>query len=226
MMIACWALLAAAPALARSEAPGAIKPGTAVELPRPHARGTLSVEEALARRRSVRDYARGSGVGLAEISQLLWAAQGITSAEGGRTAPSAGALYPIEVYLAVSQVDGVAPGVYRYETARHRLIRVIAGDRRRELAAAAYDQEPVRDAPAALVIAAVETRTAKKYGARAERYVKIEAGCVAENVALQAVASGLGTVVVGAFDDARLSSAVSLAPGEKPLLVMPFGKPR
>ncbi len=216
---------------ARSAKPPTPRAGAAgadavVELPKPRTRGSLSVEEALARRRSVRDFAANTPVTLEEVSQLLWAAQGTTSPDGKRTAPSAGALYPIEIYLVAARVEGLLPGLYRYETRRHRLVRIAAGDRRKELAAAALDQESVREAPAALVIAAVEKRTAKKYGSRAERYVKVEAGCVAENVALQAAASGLGTVVVGAFDDARLSAAAALAPGEQPLLVMPFGKPR
>lgn len=196
-----------------------------IALSAPAADGGMPVEEALERRRSVRSYAR-SPLTLAEISQLLWAAQGITAKDGGRTAPSAGGLYPLELYLVAGDVDGLEPGVYRYLIERHRLQKVAAGDIRRELMAAARDQRWVGRAPATLVVAGVVGRTAKKYGSRAGRYVWMEVGCVAENVYLQATAIGLGTTLVGAFDDEPVAQLVGLEAGEEPFAILPVGRRR
>jgi SagB-type dehydrogenase family enzyme len=182
----------------------------------------MSVEEALRRRRSLREF-RPAPLALTEAAQLLWAAQGRTAEDGRRSAPSAGALYPLEVFLVAGRVEGLAPGVYRYRPDGHVLERVTEGDRRRALSEAALGQAWVRSAPAALVLAAVHERTARKYGRRAERYVHIEVGTAAQNVALQAVALGLGTVLVGAFDDAELARASGLAPEERPLAILPVG---
>lgn len=194
-----------------------------VRLPPPRLTGGMAVESALQGRRSVREYARAA-LSLQELGQLLWAAQGTTSPDGHRTAPSAGALYPLELNVVAGNVTDLAAGVYRYLPAEHRLAPVAAGDRRRALAAAALDQDWMRSAPAALVIAAVHERTARKYGARAERYVHLEAGCAAENVALQAVALGLGTVVVGAFDDAEVAKVTALRAEERPIAILPLGR--
>jgi SagB-type dehydrogenase family enzyme len=193
-----------------------------IRLPEPRAPGATSVEEALRRRRSLREF-RPTPLTLAEAAQLLWAAQGRTAEDGRRTAPSAGALYPLEVFLVAGRVEGLAPGVYRYRPDGHILEPVIEGDRRRALSEAALGQGWVGGAPAALVVAAVEERTARKYGRRAERYVHIEVGAAAQNVALQAVALGLGTVVVGAFDDAAVARVAGLAPEERPLAILPVG---
>ncbi len=163
-------------------------------------------------------------VKLDDVRQLLWAAQGTTSPDGRRTAPSAGALYPIELYVIAGNVDGLAAGVYHYDARTERLDRVASGDRRAALSAAAHGQQSVASAPASIVIAAVYARTAAKYGRRAERYCAIEAGCVSQNISLQAVSRNLGTVLVGAFDDARVAQAVSVKEGETPLIIMPFGK--
>ncbi|HSP16551.1 MAG TPA: SagB/ThcOx family dehydrogenase [Thermoanaerobaculia bacterium] len=194
------------------------------KLPVPSKSGTVAVERALSSRRSVREFA-GSAIGLRDLSQLLWAAQGITTSDGRRAAPSAGALYPLQLYLFAGAVNGLPSGVYRYDARSHALEIVVAGDRRRELSGAAA-QPFVADAPAAIVITAVYPTTARKYGARAERYCAIEAGCASENVALQAVALGLGTVVVGAFDEARLRDAALMRRAETPLVIMPIGIPR
>jgi SagB-type dehydrogenase family enzyme len=193
-----------------------------VRLPEPRPGGEGSVEAALGRRRSVREWSRRP-VTLADASQLLWAAQGVTTSDGRRTAPSAGALYPLEVSLVAGQVVGLPAGVYRYRPEGHQLERVHGGDRRRALAEAALGQSCVRDAPLSLVVAAVHERTARKYGARAERYVAIEVGAAAENVALQAVSLGLGTVIVGAFDDQAVSRVVGLGPSERPAAIVPAG---
>lgn len=206
---------------AGGEAPEA----TAVELPAPRPEGGVSVEGALAGRRSVRSYS-GEPLSLAEAAQLLWAAQGITGPDGKRAAPSAGALYPLEIYLAAGAVEGLAAGVYRYRPAHHDLVPVEPGDHRAELAAAAGGQRWVRSAAAVLVVAAVYERTAVKYGRRASRYVHMEVGAAAENVYLQAGALGLGTVAVGAFDDGAVARALGLPPEQEPLLLLPVGRRR
>lgn len=190
-------------------------------LPEPRLTGDVSVEQALSERRSLRRFA-AAPVRLAEVSQLLWSAQGITDKEGGRTAPSAGATHPLEIFLVAGAVTGLDAGIYRYLPQRHELVRTAVGDRRAELAAAAY-QDWVRTAPAAIVIAAVEKRTAR-YGRRASLYVHMEAGAVTENVHLQAEALGLGTTVVGAFDDRDLKAAVGLEAQEEPLAILPVGR--
>lgn len=199
--------------------------GGAVELPEPRRSSEVSVESALARRRSVRDFA-AEPVSLAALSQLLWAAQGITSNDGLRTAPSAGALYPLEIYLVVGEAKGLLSGVYHYDPRRHRLLPQIVGDVRNALADAALEQEWVADAPALLVLAAAYQRTARKYGARAPRYVNMEVGHAAQNIYLQAVALDLGTVMVGAFRDRELKRVLRLPTHVEAVGVMPVGKPR
>lgn len=195
-----------------------------VALPEPREKGGVSVEEALSTRRSVREFAKRP-LSLVEIAQLLWAAQGTTDSRGYRTAPSAGALYPLEIYLVAGAVTGLEPGVYRYEPAGHRLTRRQSGDLRRNLARAAFEQDWVAQAPAILVIAAVPARSARKYGRRAPRYVRIETGHAAQNVYLQAEALGLGTCAVGAFDDGRLARVLELPKNTSAELVMPVGWP-
>ena len=207
------------PAMAQGDGEGAIA------LPQPSHHGKGSVEDALARRRSIREYA-DEPLPLAAVSQLLWAAQGITDRDGLRTAPSAGALYPLEVYLVAGSVTGLRSGVYRYDPRRHQLLLHAAGDLRKALSDAALEQDWVADAPAVLVLTAVYERTARKYGDRGPRYVHMEVGHAAQNIYLQAVALDLGTVMVGAFHDRRLHRVLRL-PGEaEPLGVMPVGKPR
>jgi SagB-type dehydrogenase family enzyme len=194
-------------------------------LPAPRLTGTVTIEAALRARRSVREFAR-SALGLAELSQLLWAAQGTSAADGRRTAPSAGALYPLELLVVAGDVAGLQSGVYRYRPKTHRLDLAVSGDRRRALAAAALGQDWMSAAPAVLVIAAVYARTERKYGERGARYVHFEAGCAAQNLALQAAALGLGTVVVGAFEDRAVATTAGLDGDERPLALMPVGRPR
>jgi SagB-type dehydrogenase family enzyme len=193
-----------------------------VTLPPPALTGPVSVEDALQRRRSVRAFS-SRALTLAEVSQLLWAAQGRTTADGHRTVPSAGATYPLELGLAVGRVEGLVPGLYRYDAAAHTLHRQRVGDLRAELATAVLGQAWVGTAPALLVITAVPQRTAGKYGERALRYAQIEVGHVSQSVYLQATVRGLGTTFVGAFDDARLGRMLELPPGQLPLGLMPVG---
>lgn len=191
---------------------------TAFDLSPPDLTGGATLSAALARRRSVRAF-DPRPLTLAELSQLLWAAQGATSEDGRRTAPSAGALYPLEVRAVLAE------GVFRYEPDGHRLERLDGGDFRAALAEAALDQRFVAAAPAVLVVAGVETRTAVRYGDRAGRYVALEAGAAAQNLLLQAEALGLGAVWVGAFDDRRVASLARLPDGAMPLAVIPVGAP-
>jgi SagB-type dehydrogenase family enzyme len=194
----------------------------AVALPAPRLDGGAPLERALAERRSVREYARGA-LTLAQVAQLLWAAQGVTQRDGARTAPSAGALYPLELYLVAGEVRDLAPGVYRYGPGKHQLLPIATGDRRRGLCDAALAQECVAGGAAVFVFTAVERRTTRKYGPRGVRYVHIEVGHAAQNLALQATALGLDSVTVGAFDDAAVARLLQLPEGEAPLYLMPVG---
>ncbi len=196
-----------------------------VALPAARLDGTVSLEEALSGRRSERDFAP-AGISLAKIAQLLWAAQGITASEGRRTAPSAGALYPLQVYVVASRVETLPPGTYRYDALSHRLIRLSAGHKTAMLARAALNQDWIAQAAAILVVAAIEQRTTRKYGDRGVRYVFMEAGHAAQNILLQSVALGLGATVVGAFDDEGVRSVLGLARSERPLCLVPVGRPR
>jgi SagB-type dehydrogenase family enzyme len=193
-----------------------------VELSQPRLAGSVSVEEALRDRRSVREYSDDS-LSLEDVSQLLWAAQGVTADWGGRTAPSAGALYPLELYLASVRIEGLAAGVYRYVPNGHELVVVRQGDVARELADAALGQGSVGDAAAVLAFTAVYERTTAKYAERGMRYVHMEAGHAAQNALLQATALGLGCVVVGAFDDDALREVLNAPLEETPLCLIPVG---
>ncbi len=191
-----------------------------IKLPEPRYDSSTSVEEALFKRRSIRDYKEGS-LKLAEISQLLWAAQGITDPRGLRTAPSAGALYPLEIYVIAGNVDGLLYGIYKYKPHKHELERVVKGDKRIELCNAALGQPPVRNAAAVIVISAIYERTTVKYGERGIRYVHMEAGHAAQNVYLQTVSLNLGTLVIGAFNDDGVKKIMKMADREQPLYIMP-----
>ncbi len=195
--------------------------GEEVELPEPRHDSEFSLERAISKRRSIRAY-QDEPLTLSEVSQLLWAAQGITDPRGFRTAPSAGALYPIELYLVVGNVEGLEKGVYKYDPHRHKLLKVADGDRRAELAGAALGQRWVREGAIDLVITAVYGRTTWRYGDRGIRYVQMEAGHVAQNVHLQATCLGLGTVPVGAFYDDEVKEILGLE--EDPLYIMPVGR--
>lgn len=195
-----------------------------LDLPAPLTAGTLPLEGALHQRRSVRRFAPRP-LSLAEASQLLWAGQGITRADGGRTAPSAGALYPLELYLICGEVQGLAAGVYRYRPQGPGLQPIAQGDRRAALATAALHQPWLREAAALILVAAVPERAVSKYGQRGIRYAYLEAGHAAQNILLQVTALGLGAVAVGAFDDDAVQRIVGLPPAEQPLYLLPLGKP-
>lgn len=174
---------------------------------------------------------------MAALSQLVWAAQGVTLKtdappnwqwgpwQGGRrTAPSAGALYPLELYVIAGNVGGLEPGVYKYKPQTHQLLAVASGDRRRALAAAALGQQWIATAPCVLALGAAYGRTEVKYRERAPRYVHIEVGLAVENICLQAVALDLGTTMVGAFTDDQVKKVVGMAQDEQPLAIVPVGR--
>ena len=190
-------------------------------------KGNISVEEAMARRRSIRHFSPKS-LSLGSLSQILWAAQGITEMDGGfRTAPSAGALYPLEVYVVVRKdgIEGLTEGVYHYIPRGHALTLVRGGDVSADLEAATWGQKIVKEAAATTVITGVLSRTAEKYGRRGTQYMFQESGHVAQNVFLQATALGIGTVVMGAFSEVAVRRVLGAETNERPLYVQPLGKP-
>ena len=194
-----------------------------VKLPEPRHDSDVSIEQSLLSRRSVRSFT-SEPLTLQEVSQLLWATQGITDPLGRRTAPSAGALYPLEIYAVAGNVQDLSSGVYKYEPEKHQLMRVMDGDMRDELAGAALGQGSVRGGAIAFVFTAVYERTTVKYGDRGVRYVHIEVGHAAQNLCLQAIAMGLGVVTVGAFNDEQVAEVLNLPEDEKPLYILPVGK--
>ncbi|HBR21926.1 MAG TPA: nitroreductase [Nitrospiraceae bacterium] len=194
-----------------------------IKLPEPKYDSNTSVEQALLERRSVRVY-KDESLTLTEVSQLLWAAQGITDPRGFRTSPSAGALYPLELYVLAGNVNDLPNGVYKYKPHKHELAMVVEGDKRTELCNAALDQPRVKDAAAVIVFSAVYERTTGEYGERGIRYVHIEVGHAAQNIYLQAVSLNLGTVVMGAFDDEEVKKIMNIGDKEQPLYIMPVGK--
>ncbi len=181
------------------------------------------MEEALLKRRSVRDF-KDLPLTISEVSQLLWAAQGSAGARGRRTVPSAGALYPLELYIVAGNVIRLEGGIYRYIPDGNGLICLASGEKRNELCDAALNQSSIRRAPAIIVMSAVYERTASKYGERGIRYVQMEAGHAAQNVYLQVVSLGLSTVVIGAFHDEEIRKVMKMTDMERPLYIMPVGK--
>jgi SagB-type dehydrogenase family enzyme len=198
--------------------------GPVVKLPAPSYKGQMSVEEALKQRRTVRHFASRT-LELAQVSQLLWGADGISDRRGLRTAASAGATYPLEIYLVVGErgVTGLEPGIYRYRVEEHALVLTAGGDFRAAVARASLHQSWMAEAPVMVVIAAEFRRCTARYGERGVMYTHMESGHVGQNVFLQAEAMGLGAGIVGAFEDRGLSQALKLPTQHVPLLVMPVG---
>jgi len=195
-----------------------------IKLPSPQLEGKMSVEEALTRRRSRRVF-KDYSLTMEQVSQLLWSAQGITEKRRGfRTAPSAGATYPLDIYLVVGKdkVENLKAGVYHYNH-HHSLTIILEGDKRRELARACLRQKFIEDAPVSLIITAEFSRITNRYGKRGVYYAYMEAGHIGQNVYLQAESLGLGTVVIGAFYEEDVSQALNLPDQHIPLYVMPVG---
>jgi SagB-type dehydrogenase family enzyme len=189
-------------------------PGAAVELPPPRLAGNKSIEECLKRRRSCRMFA-DEPVTLEQVSQLLWAAQGVTGLGGLRAAPSAGAVYAIHTYLIAMNATGLRPGAYAYDPDRHVVSLWKAGAMRAKLKRAAIDQEEVENAAAAIVLAADYGRARREFGDAGTRLVHIEAGHIAENVCLQATALSLGVITFGKTDPVEIKRIVDLPEPEE-----------
>lgn len=190
-----------------------------IYLPAPLLKSNTSIEEALFSRRSVRNFS-DAPLEIQEIAQLLWAAQGITSKnKTGRTAPSAGALYPLEIYLASRHINSISQGVYHYRPSNHSLIMI----NNNSLSAASMQASFKRSA-AVIVIAAEFHRTTKKYAERGIRYVQMEAGHAAQNICLQAVSLNIGAVTIGSFSDSIVKQMLGLPASEVPLYLIPAGK--
>jgi len=195
-----------------------------ISLPAPSEDGAMSVERAISSRRSRRSYS-DSPITVEQLSQLLWSAQGVTDKMRNffRAAPSAGALYPLDVYVVAGNVSGLQPGVYYYLHKEHSLKLHKSGDVSMELAHACLNQMFIAPAPALIVITVEYKRITKRYGERGIRYAHMEVGHIGQNLHLQAESLGLGTVVIGAFKDDEVSKVMSLPRQHEPMYIMPFG---
>jgi SagB-type dehydrogenase family enzyme len=205
-----------------------------IKLPGAQLKGNVSLEETISRRRAVRRYSE-KPILLSQLSQILWAAQGITGTGEFRAAPSAGATYPLEIYVVIGKqcIDNgkakqdfqeLQAGIYHYEPNSHSLSLRTSGDLRPYLARAALDEEFIAKAPVDIVICALYHRTSYRYGKRGERYVHMEVGHVGENIHLQAMAIGLSTVEVGAFNDEAVIEVLGVDQQFKPIYIMPIGR--
>lgn len=202
--------------------------GDRIKLPEPKKTGEVSLEEAIQKRRSRRDFA-DKPLTLKQISQILWAAQGITDESTGfRAAPSAGALYPLELYLVVKDggAEGLVGGVYYYQPESHSLQTHLKEVVYNDFVSACLGQSAVSQAPVSLIIAAEYRRTTGKYGEKGKRYVEIEVGHVGQNVYLQAETLGLGTCAIGAYNDQEVLKILNLPATQRLLYVMPIGHPK
>ena len=193
----------------------------AIKLPAARLKGKLSLEEVLLARRSIRTLASTS-LKLEDISQLLWAAQGITGPNGLRTAPSPIAVYLVQVYLVAESVEGLKPGVYRYKPQDHSLEKVKDGDLRQQLGG--LGQAAFGSGAALLVIAALDEKSSKAFGDYGVRASSLEIGHIAQNIALQATALDLGLVTASGFDGNKARSLLGLPPNETPVYLIPVGK--
>lgn len=203
-------------------------PSKIIKLPQPDKKGRVSVEEAIFNRKSIRNY-KDESLSLKQLSQLVWAGggktvDGITGAT--RSYPSAGGIYPLNIYIVVSGVEGLSKGIYKYNWQSHTIELVRKGDFRSSLCRAALGQMAISRAPVSLVFTAVYSKTTRRYGMRGKiRYVHMDLGHAAENVYLQAEALGLGTVAIGAFNDKEVGEVLGIEiDKEQPLYIMPVGK--
>lgn len=194
-----------------------------IKLPAPDKDGSVPLETTLHKRRSVRLF-QNAPLSLQSVSQLLWAAQGITDQRGFRTAPSAGALYPLEIYVVASDVGGLENGIYLYKPSEHSLMFTGEGDYLQVLSQAALWQDAINQAPAVFIIAGMQKRTTSKYGKRGIRYMYMESGHAAQNICLQAVALGLDSVTIGAFTDHEVARILKMEKNTTPLYLIPVGK--
>jgi SagB-type dehydrogenase family enzyme len=191
-----------------------------VTLPAPSGAGGAPLRDTLSARRSARTYTQDP-VSLEHLSQLLWAAQGITNANENRTVPSAGAKYPFEIYVAAQNVEGLDPGLFHYRVGEHVLAKIRDGALGEQIAEISSGQAWLSAAPLYLLLVGVVPRTADKYGERAEQYVLIEGGGIMQSVLLQVVDLGLGGVPIGAFDDAEMQELIGT--DAMPVLLLAIG---
>ena len=206
---------------------GQISMAAEIDLPSPSYKGTVSVEEALKARRTHRSF-QSRPLTLKQFSQILWGAYGVTDRKYGsflKTAPSAGALYPLDIYGVVGQdgVETLAAGIYHFRPENHTVELVKQGDLRAEVAGHALRQMWMAKAPLMLVITGEYNRSSMKYGPRGVTYTHIEAGHVGQNIFLQAEAIGLKAGIVGAFNNRSVITTMGLPPSHDPLLIMPVG---
>ncbi|MFO7963945.1 MAG: SagB/ThcOx family dehydrogenase [Desulfobacterales bacterium] len=197
-----------------------------MKLPAPRTDGPVSLEHTIQSRRTVRSFDSERAISTEDLSQLLWSAQGITETGGfKRAAPSAGALYPLDIYAAVGSgsVNGMEAGVYRYDPASHGIHKITGSDVRKELAEAALHQMWMARAPVNVIITAEYSRITGKYGNRGIRYAHMEAGNVSQNLFLQAEAVGLKAGIVGAFNDRAVTRILQTPEAHEPVLIMPVG---
>ena len=194
-----------------------------IKLPKPDLNGEISIEESLLHRKSVRSFLNEL-LNLSQVSQVLWASDGLKR-DNKRTAPSAGATYPLFIYLVCGLIENLSQGIYKYDIFEHSLNLKKGGDVRSELSAASLSQSSLNKAPAIIAVSADFQKTTGQYGERGIRYVYQETGHVAQNVALQAAAIGLGTVMVGAYDDNAVKIALNMPDQEQVLYLIPLGKP-
>lgn len=191
-----------------------------ITLPQPKTKGEMSLEESILRRRSIRSFS-SKELTLEELSQLLWATQGITEPiRGYRAAPSAGALYPLEIYL----IKG--DGIFHYNVENHSLEKTDDRDVRGEVVRAAWGQSFIQQAPVSVIICAVRSRVTNRYRNRGNIYVDIEVGHAAQNLHLQAVTLGLGSVPTGAFTDSEVRKILGLPRNTEPIYIIPVGYAR
>jgi SagB-type dehydrogenase family enzyme len=204
--------------------PGQLEAQSLINLPAPSTQGTVSVEKALKNRRTIRQFA-DKALTPSQLAQLLWAGYGVTDSRGLRSAPSAGALYPLDIYAVVGdrQVSGLAAGVYHYLPEKQALELRKTGDWRRAVARASLQQAWMAEAPIMVVITGEYRRCQVRYGERGMRYTHMESGHVGQNLFLQAEALGLGAGIVGAFENTAIVKTLELPPTYDPLLIMPIG---
>lgn len=197
-----------------------------VQLPPPDYKGRMSLEEAIYKRQSIRSYS-SKPISLNQLSQLLWATGGVT-ADGitGPTYayPSAGGIYPLEIYVVVGTVNGIKPGIYRYNSPSHSLELKIQGDKRNLLSRACYYQKMMINAPITIILTARISATTSRYGQRGYQYIFLDAGHCAENICLQATALGLGTVPVGAFSESAVNKLLKLSKEYTTVYILPVGR--
>ena len=194
------------------------------KLPQFKLKGNISIEEAIDRRRSIRDYL-DQPLKIEDVSQLLWAGQGISDPTNKfRTAPSAGALYPIKLYICVGNVSNLPNGLYYYQNSNHSIIMLTNIDIRKNIWEVSLWQNSIIKAPIVIIITAIFDITKRKYGERASQYVYIEAGHIAQNILLQAYALGLGGVPIGAFYDDGIKNVLKIPKDETPIYIIPIGK--